>query len=306
MACFRPNRSFIGPKRSDGKVNVVWKRPNTKRQEELYLPCGKCVGCKEETARQWMSRIMHEAEMYEQNAFITLTYNEENLPKDGSLKLEHYQLFQRRLRKLEGRQVRYYHVGEYGSKYKRPHYHSILFNYDFDDKVLFSEKDGKRLYTSEKLASLWPLGNHLIGDVTYGSASYVARYVLKKIKGEARIEGDNRRKPEYSTMSRRPGIGYEYFKKYKDDIYPSDSIIVQGVECRPPRFYDNHLDKVDHMTYKRIKGRRYIKGHKGELVWHKGRKVLVGPTDMKRLLAKEKCKEAQMKLKDQRKLERVI
>ena len=158
-------------------------------------------------------RCHHEASLYQDNCFITLTYSDEHLPSDKSLHVDHFQKFMKRLRKRFGEGVRYYHCGEYGEKYMRPHYHACLFNFDFPDKKIWKENNGNRLYISESLSELWPFGFVTIGDVTFESAAYVARYIMKKVNGDLaeshyeRVDWDTGEvyhlKPEYTTMSRR-------------------------------------------------------------------------------------------------------
>jgi len=223
----------------------------------LKLPCGQCLGCKLERSRQWAIRCVHEASLYDENSFLTLTYSDENLPSDGSLVLKHHQDFLKRLRKHlwepnicpchdEVKKVRFFHCGEYGEKRGRPHYHTLLFGHDFLDKTLVKEERGNRYYTSAQLKSLWPHGNNILGDVTFESAAYVARYILKKIPSDADpemyYEG---RKPEYVTMSRRPGIAHNWLEKYKSDVFPSDEIIIRGKRMPPPRAYIKKLSELE-------------------------------------------------------------
>lgn len=209
-------------------------------------------------------RCVHEATLYEENAFITLTYDEEHLPKNGTLVLRDYQLFMKRLRKLfQPQKIRFFHCGEYGDKYKRPHYHAILFNVNFADRQVFRKTvQGNVLYTSETLKGLWPLGHSMIGSVTFESAAYVARYVMKKVTGKnadlnyVNMETGEIRLPEYTTMSRRPGIGRGYFDKYSSDIYPRDYAIMRGMKCRPPKFYDGLFEIQSPTDYSCIKKQR--------------------------------------------------
>lgn len=184
-------------------------------------------------------RIMHEASLYRDNAFLTLTYSDENLPADHSLVLEHHQLFMKRLRKKhEGRIIRYYHCGEYGDTTHRPHYHTILFNMDFEDKkYLKTTETGAKLYISNELDGIWSHGDCYIGNVTFESAAYCGRYVMKKLTGNRKSEYGSR-VPEYSTMSRRPGIGSPWLAKYKTDVYPADLCIINGKKVRVPKAYD--------------------------------------------------------------------
>lgn len=132
-------------------------------------------------------RCMHEASQYDRNCFITLTYNSENLPNGSTLVLSHFQNFMKYLRKEYGPKIRFFHCGEYGEKLQRPHYHALLFNFDFQDKLLkhtgpprgrfstFKDKSFKT-YTSASLDNLWRKGLADIGSLTFESAAYVARY----------------------------------------------------------------------------------------------------------------------------------
>ena len=174
---------------------------------ETKIPCGRCIGCRLEYSRQWAVRCVHESKMHSNNCFITLTYDDVHLPDDRSLHVEHFQRFMKRLRKKCGF-VRFFHCGEYGENLGRPHYHAILFGLDFGDKRLFSRRDDINLYTSYDLSKLWTFGFSTVGDCNFDTAAYCARYTLKKFRGspEAREAHYGGRRPEYCTMSRRPGI----------------------------------------------------------------------------------------------------
>ena len=200
---------------------------------------------------------MHEASLHKEKSYITLTYNNENLPQYGSLVRRDYQLFMKRLRKhYEPKTIRFYQCGEYGEKLGRPHYHACLFGHQFQDLEFFKTINGFPLYTSETLKKLWPQGNHLVGSLTFESAAYVARYILKKQNGKNKndhyqnIDQDTGeisiKIPEYTTMSRGgrsgKGIANGWYKKYSTDVYPSDQVIVRGRSCRPPRYYDNQYE----------------------------------------------------------------
>lgn len=237
---------------------------------ELEIPCGQCVGCRLERSRQWAMRCVHEAQMHENNCFITLTYDDDHLPVNGSLNKKHYQDFMKRLRKYLGDQkVRYFHCGEYGEKYLRPHYHAIIFGYDFPDKEAYSQRNGNINYTSKTLTRLWSNGLAVIGDVTFESAAYVARYVMKKRTGEdakahyTRVIEDTGQvvqvEPEYTTMSRRPGIGSAWYEKFKSDAYPKDFITLNGKKMRPPKAYDNTFEVEDPEGFEKMKIKRVKK-----------------------------------------------
>lgn len=295
MPCYFPLRAYKGKSEDGCKIRVVFRRPESWRGESLSLPCGQCVGCRLERSRQWATRCVHEASLYEDNCFVTLTYDDEHLPKDGGLVLEDFQLFMKRLRKKYGKGVRYYHCGEYGEQFKRPHYHALLFNHDFRDKKFFSERNGNRVFTSDTLSGLWKKGFSVIGDVTFESAAYVARYVMKKVTGGPAKEFYGERRPEYSTMSRRPGIGKAWFDKYRGDVYPADRVIIRGAISRPPRFYDTQLGKVDASSLALLKIEREKNSWKFvEDYLSNGKRILVPDNCDSRLRVKEVVKRAQI------------
>lgn len=236
----------------------MFKRPFDFPGESFPLPCGQCVGCRLERSRQWAMRCLHEASLYERNCFVTLTIRDSVLAEyeckvcgDGaSLCVCQFQRFMKRLRKRFPRVpgetgIRFFHCGEYGEKEGRPHYHAAIFNFDFADRVFHRQSSsGFPLYRSRILDEVWGLGFSWIGDVSFESAAYVARYIMKKVNGKEAEAHYGGRKPEYVTMSRRPGVGAGWFKKFKADVFPSDGVVVRGREMRPPRFYDG-LFEVD-------------------------------------------------------------
>lgn len=192
---------------------------------------------------------MHEAKLHEHNSFVTLTYSDEHLPRDGVSKRE-MQLFLKRLRfDIAPVRVRFFCVGEYGGKFGRPHYHVVLFGYDFsDDRTLWRKSaSGFLTYRSARLERLWPFGHSEIGTVTVQSAGYAARYCLKKVNGAAADEHYQRVDPEtgevvrvnaeFIQMSNRPGIGRGWLNRWGGDAFPSDFVIVDGKRTPVPRYY---------------------------------------------------------------------
>jgi len=235
--------------------------------EVVRVPCGYCRGCRMDKAKAWALRCVHEAQMHDENCFVTLTYNPENLPSDGSVSKREMQLFMKRLRKsVNGKEVRFYGCGEYGSKLGRPHYHLLLFGYDFPDKEIFYVEESKRsrfdisgsykVFKSAMLARLWEKGFSSLGEVSFESAGYCARYVGKKIGGKMALEHYKGKEPEFALMSRRPGIGSTWFDKYKSDVYEKDFTTVKGRKFKPPLFYDRRLMRADWDMYERIKEER--------------------------------------------------
>lgn len=169
--------------------------------------CGKCIECKIQYSEDWAYRVMLEAKKYEHNCFITLTYNEDNLPTAGVCKRS-AQLFIKSLRKaLEPLRIRYFLCGEYGEKFLRPHYHAIIFNYDFEDKKFFKfDNKGNPLYRSALLESIWKYGFSSVGEeLTFDSAKYCAKYMQadKRKFEELGLE------PPFVLMSRRPGLALD-------------------------------------------------------------------------------------------------
>jgi hypothetical protein len=194
--------------------------------------------------------------MHSDNAFVTLTYNDANLPSDKGLHHEHFQKFFKRLRKKYSHlKLRFYMCGEYGDLNARPHFHACIFGLSFDDRVLWSKSGGNRLYTSPTLDQLWPYGFASIGDVTFESAAYTARYILKKITGQPAFDHYNSidpdtgeittRKPEYNKMSLKPGIGKPWLDKFQTDVYPHDYVIINSKKVKPPKYYDKLFKRTD-------------------------------------------------------------
>lgn len=178
----------------------------------------------------------------------------------------------KKLRKRFGKGIRYFHCGEYGDELRRPHYHALIFGFDFEDKSLYRQNaQGDSLYTSEALSKEWGKGFCTTGDVTFQSAAYVARYVMKKRTGPQAEDHYKMihpktgeivtQRPEYTTMSRRPGIGTGWLEKFKTDVYPGDFIILNGKRVRPPRWYDTVLERDDPKLFRELKRRRKLSTH---------------------------------------------
>lgn len=213
---------------------------------------------------------MHEATLHEESCFLTLTYDDLNLPYGGTLVKAHFQRFMKKLRRFAKKKMTYFHCGEYGERYGRPHYHACVFGYDFPDKVFFKEKNGHKLYRSPILERLWHQGTSLIGAVSFDSAAYVARYVVKKVTGPEAPGWYQRQKiepstgeiiqvqllPEYTTMSLKPAIGRGWLDKFMDETYRNDSVVARGVEMKPPKYYDKLFEISDAEAFAELKHER--------------------------------------------------
>lgn len=246
-------------------------------KEYIEIPCGKCIGCRLDYSAMWANRCMLEAKYHEHNWFLTLTYNDEHLPprrympdsdgvisSDGeldslspyhSLDKTHVQKFMKRLRKaISPNRCRFYAAGEYGTQSHRPHYHLILFGLELDDlKPIQKSKQGYTFYTSELIERCWrdekgnSIGFHIIGDCTWETCAYVARYVTKKHKGlDSSVYDELQYEPEFTLMSRKPGIGYQYYEENKEKIYETEEIFLSlrdgSKTIRPPAYYDRLYD----------------------------------------------------------------
>lgn len=248
MPCYHPI-----PALRDGRKVVLHPKPLG--SENMWLPCGGCVGCKIARAQEWASRCVHEMREHHSAIFATLTYDDENLPYDGSLVPTHLQLFLKRLRKvvagneeawitvnrdgLYAKRLRFIACGEYGDKRGRPHYHGILFGVGFPEARKVTDK----LRTDDRLTALWGKGQVNFGEVTRASAAYVAGYTFKSL-GRSYCDADGVvLHPPFMRCSNRPGIGAEYARRYACD-FRSGSLVVEGRSTRIPRYYKKKLEET--------------------------------------------------------------
>ncbi len=249
MACNAPLVAW----RSKNNKGITFDLHTAYVDMPLQVACGKCMGCKLERARDWAIRCSHETQMHEENTFITLTYDEKNLPMQNgipTLDPREFQLFMKKLRKKRETKILFFHSGQYG-RLGRPHHHALLFGCGFTDATFWRRSNNYNIYRSEELEKIWTNGHSEIGTATFESAGYIARYTIKETE---QIKG---RKPEYLTMSRRPGIGQHWLNKYMADVYPTDEVITpSGNKIRPPRYYDLQLEKQEPQLLKKIKRQR--------------------------------------------------
>lgn len=285
MPCYSPIRAWrtgnINPE--TGKMQLTFSRSNALTDiDAIDLPCGKCIGCRIRYSTDWSLRCVHESMSYEHNCFITLTYNDDNLPADLTLVKKHFTDFMKRLRdRIKPLRVRYFMCGEYGDINQRPHYHALIFNYDFPDKIEFKFRKNSILYTSNLLEELWPFGFSSVGALTYETACYVAQYAVKKINGDLADELYGARVRPYVAMSRKPGIGTMYFDKHRDELFINDSIVHNGRQFPLPRFYTNKFDdnEIKELKFKRIQS------------------IDLANSTISRLRVSEKVKESKLRLR---------
>jgi hypothetical protein len=256
----------VDPALNDGKAGLT---KNAKKAllllgQPIFLTvaCGKCADCRLQRSYEWSLRIMHENSLHPvDGSFVTLTYEDAFLPRDYGLHYREFQLFMHKLRKRVPGSGRFFMSGEYGDEFGRPHFHAILFNCDFPDKVLW-KRDPDPIYTSEVLSGLWGKGFCTIGAVTVTSAGYTARYAMKKIMGPAAGAAYQWMDPDtgevfdrvapFCHMSLKPGIGYDWFMKYWSDCFPCDYLVYDGRKFSVPRYYSDLYKVMNEKAHDRV------------------------------------------------------
>lgn len=295
MPCYHPVKAWKSKEvNKSGKRSLVFNQDKGLYLSELEVPCGGCIGCRLDRARNWTLRLTHEAKLWEQKSFITLTYDDEHLPAGGTLVKKHHQDFLKRLRKAHGGKLKYFLCGEYGDTTQRPHYHAIIFGCDFSDRKPYRKnKQGDMIYESDDLDRIWSHGKTFVGNVTPESCGYVARYIMKKVTGDRAEEHYKSvdmktgeiidRLPEYINMSTRPAIGADFYEEFKTDFFPSDFAVLQGKKMPVPKYYDKKLEKEDPNLLEKLKRKRKTRASK-----------MKHENTYDRLMAKETVKKAQL------------
>ena len=293
MPCYHPLKAFkVRPETRDQSAKYViashkLEHVNYKGQsyyESIDIPCGKCIGCRLEYSKQWANRIMLESKTSNNIWGINLTYNNDNIPikhpidletgevitsiECPTLKEKDVQDFLKRLRmnmfrKYGTKSIRYAYAGEYGEQRQRPHYHLIVFNCPIKDlKEVRKSKKNFPMYESEEISKTWGKGLVTINEVSWDYSAYVARYIMKKQKGQGSKEYYDSigREKEYFRTSRRPGLGKEYYNLNKDKIYDTDEIFLgkrdKVLKLKPAKYYDKLFDVEDHERMQEIKENR--------------------------------------------------
>lgn len=252
-----------------GVSRILWNTDTMEKNRAIIkymviVPCRQCMNCRINYSQEWKNRLIAEAQQWDESYFVTLTYNDQNLPsepvidpKTGEVKTDingdqviahplvkkHLQDFNKRIRRHWDYQddhqgIRIYGVGEYGDQTGRPHYHEILYNLPLANNLIYMGNRkrtmyGKtveyNLYWSQELQDLWPFGQISIGEVNETTCAYVAGYALKKHKGKEAASWYQERglTPEFAIGSRNPGIGMNYFDQHKDRITETESMTIK-------------------------------------------------------------------------------
>lgn len=289
MACFHPLKGFPIGHTETGKVKykiTPYEQEfamNSKREpvtEFTLIPCGQCIGCRLDRSREWANRCLLELQYHDSAFFVTLTYDEEHVPRrmysdpdtgevfeSLSLCKRDFQLFMKRLRKaFPDDKIRFFACGEYGGKTQRPHYHAILFGLHLDDLKAYKRNElNEWYYTSEKFQKCWskdgkPIGWAVVANVSWETCAYVSRYVTKKLTGDLKqfYEFHNI-EPEFSDMSRKPGIARQYFEDHPE-VYDYEFINIStekgGRKFHPPSYFDRLYDLEEPAVMSDIKAKR--------------------------------------------------
>lgn len=311
--CTRPNKAFVLGKKENGKNDIIFctyavdhieihdhdrvvKAYSTFIQpgclkiikEYIEIPCGKCLSCKLNHAKQWADRCMLESKYHNSNYFITLTYNNENCPvseyidENGelhycqTLKKEDFQKFMKRLRKkLDYNNlpnVKYLACGEYGSQTKRPHYHAIIFGLELNDLVQYSRtKKGSILYTSKFLEEVWPYGFVSVGEANQDSMGYVARYTTKKINcADSCIYDKLNIEKEFLLSSKKPAIGLRGLEDNLDNFIDYGKIYIStidgSVQIYSNKYFNSKLENLDPDYLEKKEERKLIAKEREDIV----------------------------------------
>lgn len=279
MACFHPLPAIANPKGGRYRVGKEHEHfipyidfKTGELVEEINIPCGQCIGCRLDKSRRWADRCTLEAVTAPKDTswFVTLTYapEHESVLKNSldalTLRKDHLAEFNKKLLRYwsyhynhEG--IRFYGCGEYGDTNFRPHMHVLYFNLPLKDLQYHFTQDGNAYYQSEELAHIWGFSDFVIvTPFSWQNAAYTARYVMKKVTGKnakAYYEALDLQ-PEFTQMSRMPGIGREYYEKHKESIYrkialpdktlyQTSFVLPNGMERTKNNYFDYLMKKED-------------------------------------------------------------
>lgn len=287
MTCFTPLQGWWASKPNHlGNRYVTFSPHYALRDMPVAVPCSGCLGCRLDSSKSWAIRGEHEARLHGKSncSFLTLTYKNSRLPVDGMIHLDEMQDFMKRLRINTGKKLSMIYSGEYGDKTNRPHYHLIIFgeNFKSDARPYKRSHHGFPLWNSDLLDATWQgRGHAVVGNFSFLTAAYVARYILKKqttrtvfphrfdldewctsietgeVFNRAVYEFENKTQP-FAQASRRPAIGRDFALKYLSDIYPADHCIINSKPCRPPRYYDRLLKDINPDMFASVKRQRSV------------------------------------------------
>lgn len=262
MSCLFPI-----PMHRDSSGNVCSSKYS---HTQFYVPCGQCGECRLSRARSWATRCVHEAQQWKFSSFITLTYR--TPPEGNTLNPQDTKQFIRRLRYHLKKPFKYFLVGEYGDNFDRPHYHALIFGYDFGYSNYHNPTDARRssdlnfLHNTSalncpELSDLWGLGYTSVGELTFDSAAYCAQYAMKKINGSKAEEHYKGRHPEFMRTSQN-AIGKQYALQFAQEIILNNSVLANNSEQPVPNYYLKQYEKNNYdLTNLKIKREEFSQTH---------------------------------------------
>lgn len=277
MTCLNPKKVWLAKttvydrqlKKYKEIRKILFSRPD--KLKEFYdewtvksdvIPCGKCAGCKVDKANDWATRAYLESLNHQQNCFITLTYSDENY-NDKNLNKSDLQKFWKRLRKELPVKIKYLACGEYGSQTLRKHYHAAIFGWTPTDLIRYKKTELHQwLYTSKFLERIWGKGYVIVGQLTYESAAYIARYVQKKGYGTDNALAQAGFTPEFITASKKPALALNFWtsKDFWNNIIQNKGILIStknGPKLKPiPQYLLQKWKETDEESYYRYKDNR--------------------------------------------------
>lgn len=219
----------------------------------LIVPCGRCCGCRIQKSKEWSIRMLHEASYWTSCCFVTLTYNNENVPDNYSLKKRHLQLYFKRLRKelsKTNRKMKYYACGEYGDKYHRPHYHAIFFGISWREKELL-----QKCWDSGRIAGE-TMGYIKVGTVTFESSRYVAQYFDKQTTLAYLQEKYTNTGREVPFKLSSTGLGKQYVIDNAKNLSYNLKITFRSILQCIPRYYIKILKRLDSTVEEKLQVKR--------------------------------------------------
>lgn len=284
--CTSPKKAWLpNEKNSDGKRPLEFKIPPASKLLQFKMVdvgCNHCIACESIRSVKQAVQLACELKFTQgESQFITLTYDDEHLPEDYSVHIEHLQTFIKRLRhhierhkRITGK-FRYSSVGEYGGMFQRPHYHLAAFDLNLDDLEVYSKQQSSNgeynVYESPLLTEIWGLGSIKLIPLQFENCLYITQHHFadkvnqtipdykKHVNHPITGKLIKLRKKEFSTRSSRPGIGKKYFEKYYSEIFIGDSIIVNKREFSVPNYFVKLLKIADLDQYEKIKADRAAK-----------------------------------------------
>lgn len=226
------------------------------------IACGYCPACQYNERVGWTFRVSEESKQAKEAWFITLTYDNENIPlwdtmydtfyrgmqnnssnRYESLNDKDLITFINSVKKAQARAVKevaknslspaealaprrpkYYAVGEYGSQYGRPHYHIIFFNI------------WESIANEINLEKIWKKGRVETESISPALIHYATGYIHEK----SSYKKSYQQKPK---MYCSKGIGEDYIKRnkkwHKDLLNPW--IWFNGYKIGMPKYYKDKI-----------------------------------------------------------------